>query len=199
MEPSEIEFLAENTIVGVIPNFTCDAIYLISGSVGPFRAGLPVHVPLWLGVHLRKRQRCRFVAPDWMNIDDLEELKEEEKRQTGFVKMPNSHYMPVTKLLLSVAAEDIPASSEIRTLIKDIYDVRSSKFRSFMDSFIRGEEQKIKLNNLTSLEIHTWTPLFPHALDFLARLKQGAEQAAYNASRTRNSSTSHNMHSSTHS
>lgn len=86
--------------------------------------------------------------------------------------MPDNHYMPVTKLLLSVAAEDIPASSEVRTLIKDIHDIRSSKFRSFMDTFIRGDEQRIKLDHLTSLEIHTWTPLFPHALDFLARLKR---------------------------
>ncbi|XP_055685596.1 probable DNA replication complex GINS protein PSF2 [Lutzomyia longipalpis] len=194
MEPSEIEFLSENTILGCIPNFTCDAIHLISGSIGPFRAGLPVKVPLWLGLHLKKQQRCRFVVPDWMNVDSLEELKEQETRQTNFMKMPCPHYMPVAKLIFSVAAEDIPQSFEIRTLIKDIYDIRSSKFRSFMDTFIRGEEQRIKLDNLTSMEIHTWTPLFPHALDFLSRLKKGAEQAAYNASHT--SRTSRNTSSS---
>ncbi|GAB0098893.1 DNA replication complex GINS protein PSF2 [Sergentomyia squamirostris] len=191
MEPNEIEFLSENTTVGIIPNFTSESIHLISGSIGPFRAGLPVHVPLWLGVHLRKQQRCRFVTPDWMNVDSLEELKDEEKQQASFVRMPCRHYMPVAKLILSVAAEDIPASSEIRTLIKDIYDTRNSKFRTFMDNFIKGEPQRIKLDHLTPLEIHTWTPLFPHALDFLGRLKRGAEQAAYYASRTRNSSTLH--------
>lgn len=43
MEPCELEFIGENEMIGIIPNFTLDAIHLISGSFGPFRAGLPVH------------------------------------------------------------------------------------------------------------------------------------------------------------
>lgn len=44
MEPCELEFIGENETIGIIPNFTQDnAIHLISGSIGPFRAGLPVH------------------------------------------------------------------------------------------------------------------------------------------------------------
>lgn len=44
MEPCELEFIGENQTIGIIPNFTLDnAIHLISGSIGPFRAGLPVH------------------------------------------------------------------------------------------------------------------------------------------------------------
>lgn len=80
MNPDELEFLGENSIVGIVPNFSFDPIHLISGSIGPFRAGLPLHVPLWMAVHLRKQQRCRIVAPDWMDVDQLEEIKEEEKR-----------------------------------------------------------------------------------------------------------------------
>jgi GINS complex subunit 2 len=43
-------------------------------------SGIPVHVPLWLAIHLRKQQKCRLVPPEWMDKDLLEELKEEEKR-----------------------------------------------------------------------------------------------------------------------
>lgn len=43
MEPCELEFIGENESIGIIPNFTLDTIHLISGSIGPFRAGLPVH------------------------------------------------------------------------------------------------------------------------------------------------------------
>lgn len=44
MDPSELEFIGENETIGIIPNFTLDtAIHLISGSIGPFRAGLLVH------------------------------------------------------------------------------------------------------------------------------------------------------------
>lgn len=44
MDPAELEFIGENTTIGIIPNFTMDApIHLISGSIGPFRAGMPVY------------------------------------------------------------------------------------------------------------------------------------------------------------
>lgn len=80
MDPSEIEFIGENSVIGIIPNFSFEPIHLISGSIGPFRAGLPVHVPLWLAVHLRKQQKCRIVPPEWMEIEQLEDIKEAEKR-----------------------------------------------------------------------------------------------------------------------
>lgn len=79
MEPCELEFLGEKTMIGIMPNFGFDPIHLINGTIGPFRAGHPVHVPVWLAVHLRKQQKCRIVPPIWMDVDLLEEIKEEEK------------------------------------------------------------------------------------------------------------------------
>lgn len=79
MEPCEIEFLGEKRLVSIVPNFNFDPIHLISGSVGPFRAGLPVRVPIWLAVNLKQRQKCRIVCPDWMEPENLEILKENEK------------------------------------------------------------------------------------------------------------------------
>lgn len=79
MDIAQIEFMSEKTNVGIIPNFSNDALHLISGGIGPFRAGHPVHVPLWVAIHLRKQQKCRIVPPIWMNVDDLTEIKEEEK------------------------------------------------------------------------------------------------------------------------
>lgn len=44
MDPSQLEFIGENEMIGIIPNFSlADPVHFISGSVGPFRAGLPVH------------------------------------------------------------------------------------------------------------------------------------------------------------
>lgn len=49
MDPDELEFIGENEVIGIIPNFTLDtAIHLISGSIGPFRAGLPVYGNIWI-------------------------------------------------------------------------------------------------------------------------------------------------------
>lgn len=39
MDPSEGEFLAERETIDIIPNFSHNKLYLISGDVGPFKAG----------------------------------------------------------------------------------------------------------------------------------------------------------------
>jgi GINS complex subunit 2 len=69
MDPSEIEFLAESEPLRIVPNFNEGQLYLLGGDVGPFRAGLPVTVPLWVAVSLRQRQKCRIIQPDWMDAD----------------------------------------------------------------------------------------------------------------------------------
>lgn len=79
MDPSEVEFLGEKRLVSIIPNFNLDVIYLISGSVGPFRAGLPVKVPIWLAVYLKQKQKCRIINQEWMEVESLNEKKEMEK------------------------------------------------------------------------------------------------------------------------
>lgn len=98
MDPEEIEFIGEKISIGIIPNFNYPLIHLISSTIGlfalclcsfkfqlyfsgPFRAGLPLHVPLWLAVHMKKQQKCRIVPPTWFDRDQLEDLKEEEKRE----------------------------------------------------------------------------------------------------------------------
>lgn len=80
MDPDEIEFLGEKEPVSIIPTFNNDVIHLISGDVGPFRASLPVKVPLWMAVNLKKQQKCKIQPPDWMEVEKLEEIKENEKQ-----------------------------------------------------------------------------------------------------------------------
>lgn len=79
MNPEEVEFLAENEIVSILPSFTSSEYNLISGDVGPFRAGLPVNVPLWMAIILKKQNTCRIIPPDWMDVEKLEQIKENEK------------------------------------------------------------------------------------------------------------------------
>lgn len=88
-----------------------------------------------------------------------------------FTKMPNPHYMVEAKLILNTAAEDIPRAEEIRTIIKDIWDIRMAKLRTSMDAFIREGGSYAKLDHLTAMEINSVRPLLPHALDQLFRLQ----------------------------
>jgi len=172
MDPDEIEFLAENEFVEIIPNFPYKKIYLISGEIGPFRAGIPLRVPIWLAANLKARQKCRLVAPKWMDVDELELLKKEEADSPQFCKAPSEYYIIQAQILIRIADGDIPRADALRTVIKDIWDTRLAKLRTSVDSFIKHGGMHAKLDNLTSMEINAVRPLLPHALDFLNRLRK---------------------------
>ncbi|XP_034251566.1 probable DNA replication complex GINS protein PSF2 [Thrips palmi] len=177
MDPSEVEFIAEKERVSIVPNFNNATVHLISGDVGPFRAGLPVNVPVWMALNLRQRQKCRILAPDWLDVDKLEALKEEEKASKYFTKMPSEHYMVVAQLILSAVEDDIPRIEEIRMAVKNLWDVRISKLRSSVDTFIKSGGSHARLDYLTTMEINSVRPLLPHALDFIDRLNKASEGA----------------------
>ena len=40
-------------------------------------------------LHLRRRHKCRVVQPEWLRADTLETVKDEEKDNQFFTKMPN--------------------------------------------------------------------------------------------------------------
>lgn len=173
MNCAESEFIAEKQLVKIVPNFNHQVIYLISGDVGPFRAGLPVQVPIWLAMSLKQRKKCRIIPPDWMTIEDLERVKQDETASRLFTKMPSEHYMVEAHLLLSVASDDIPQCDQIRTILKDIWDTRMSKLRASVDQIIKTNAIHARLDHLTLMEINSVRPLLPDALDQLYRLQKG--------------------------
>ena len=85
--------------------------------------------------------------------------------------------MVVSKLIFSNAADDVPNLDEIKTLIKDIFDIRSAKLRSAIDSVIDGSDgseahKTVSFDNISLLELHTVRPFLPHALDLVSRLER---------------------------
>ncbi|XP_011154627.1 probable DNA replication complex GINS protein PSF2 [Harpegnathos saltator] len=171
MDPSEVEFLGEKQLVSIIPNFNLDVIHLISGSVGPFRAGLPVKVPIWLAVCLKQKQKCRIINQEWMEVENLNERKEMEKMSKLFTEMPSYHYIDESQILLSTGNDDIPDADGIRIAVKDIWDIRMSKLRTSMDAFVKNEGVHARLDHLTAMEINGIRPLLPHALDQMLRIQ----------------------------
>lgn len=165
MDTAEVEFLAEKETVSIVPNFAQDKIYLIGGDIGPFSPGLPADVPLWMAVNLKQSQKCRLTPPTWMDVEQLQEKKQEETDSKFFTAMPSPHYMEITQLLLKYATDDIPHADEIRTLVKDIWDLRIAKLRSSIDTFVKSEATHAKLNHLTLMELNTVRPFLTQALD----------------------------------
>ncbi|KAG5270113.1 hypothetical protein AALO_G00188870 [Alosa alosa] len=175
MDPSEVEFLAEKEMVQIIPNFSLDKVYLIGGDLGPFNPGLPVEVPVWLALNLKQRQKCRIVPPEWMDVQKLEEIRDQERKEETFTPIPNPYYMELTKLLLNHAADNIPKADEIRTLVKDIWDTRIAKLRLSIDSFISQQEAHAKLDNLTLMEINTTRSFLLDSLDCMYKLRSNVQ------------------------
>lgn len=107
--------------------------------------------------------------------------------------MPCPHYMIASKLLFSVAAEDVPHLEEIKTLIKDIFDIRQAKLRTAIDMLFTDKvhtdgRPKVSFNHLTMFEIHTIRPFLPYASDLIARLERVHQQHASNLNDTTQSS-----------
>ncbi|CAH0555975.1 unnamed protein product [Brassicogethes aeneus] len=171
MDPDEVEFLGEKQYISIIPTFSSNVIHLISGDVGPFRPSIPIRVPFWMAMQLKQQRICKIEPPEWMEVDKLEAIKEDEKNSRTFTKMPSDHYMVEAKILLASATDDIPRADEIRTIIKDIWDVRMSKLRSSVDVLVKNNGSYAAVDNLTLMEINSIRPLLPHALDTLYRLK----------------------------
>lgn len=171
MDSSLTEFIAEKEFVTIVPNFSHGKIYLISGDIGPFTPSIPIEVPLWIALNLKQRLKCRLIPPEWMDIEKLENKKQEEIESRFFTQMPSKHFREIAQLLLDVASNDIPNSDEIQTLVKDIWDIRLAKLRSSIDAFIKSEETHAELNYLTMMEINTIRSLLTEALNHLHQLR----------------------------
>jgi len=115
----ELEFLAEDAVIKIIPNFRSDEekFFALSGDLGPFTPGEMVQVPLWIGVQLKKLSRCSIVSPSWLQKDFLLQVRQMEKENAVFQDL-HPHYLEIATLLLTVAPDDIEDASLIRTIIE---------------------------------------------------------------------------------
>jgi GINS complex subunit 2 len=148
-------------------------------------------------MHLKKKQQCRIVPPNWMDKDLLEDKKEEEKRVAHFTQLPSEEFMTISKVVFGFASEEVAAIEEIKTIIKDIFDIRQAKLRGAIDAFFAGRDQledpthEVSFNNLTTFEINSVKPFFPYAADFVARYGRVSQMHASST----NDTTTHNSSS----
>jgi GINS complex subunit 2 len=103
------------------------------------------------------------------------------------MQMPSEHYMVIAKLIFGNASDDVSHVDEIKTLIKDIYDIRLSKLRAAINSQVdknanpnSENNPTISYTNLTIQEINTVKPFLPFATDLVARLERAHLQHTSN-------------------
>eukprot|EP00897_Mesotaenium_endlicherianum_P009605 jgi/Mesen1/8673/ME000508S08053 len=167
---AEIEFLAEDGLISIVPNFRMEKLGLICGEFGPFFPQLPVEVPLWLALALKKRRKCAIQTPEWMKIDELTRVLELERESSREFQPLPFHYMEIAELLFESESHglNIQDKYQVRTLLKDIRDVRFHKIESGLQ-FLEGRRNAIKLTNLSAMEVNIVRPFFVKSLQFFQK------------------------------
>lgn len=61
------------------------------GRFGPFVPLKTSRVPLWLALQLKQRNECSLVPPQWLSVEGLKQLLDEERRNEVFSAVPE-HY-----------------------------------------------------------------------------------------------------------
>ena len=97
------------------------------------------------------------------------QVRDDEKEVEPFTFLPAPDLFVVANLLLDVASEDIEKAADVRTVLKDIWDIRQAKLRKSIDKFMSEHQLFAKLNHLQLIELNTVRPLFPHALDQVSK------------------------------
>lgn len=175
----EMEFLAEEELVSIIPKFSKEKIEFLEGEYGPFRPNFPIQVPLWLAIQFKKKNLCQIRPPDFMDLETLLKAKHDEANDETFKPLPY-HYRQIASLILENAASDVPKSELIRSTLLDIADIRNSKIKTGLKK-IQGGLQMLKLNNISSSEMNEIRPLCLEALNCF-RSVSGEDAVSYSQS-----------------
>ncbi|XP_021910443.1 DNA replication complex GINS protein PSF2 isoform X2 [Carica papaya] len=158
----EVEFMAEDELIEIVPNMRMDPLNFICGDFGPFFPQIPTQVPLWLAVALKKRGKCAIRPPQWMSIENLTNILEGEREsQVTFQALP-FHYVEISRLLFDHARDDIPDIYMVRSLVEDIRDVRLHKIETNLETF--SGTSAVKVANLSAMEVNIVRPFVRRAL-----------------------------------
>ncbi len=193
---AEIAFLAKEELIMIMPKIrmaelkflhVCNAIVpltpapaltlplLTQGTVDEMRPPEPIRVPLWLALFFKKRDKCRLTPPEWLDPEALEKTLNDERTNTGqFAEIP-FHYIEVAKELLECAADDIPDVHRVRSLLKDIEDVRRGKVERGLRNFDQNT-MSVKLTNLSAMELNRIRTVAAGALDEMRSFVPSSEQ-----------------------
>jgi len=161
----EVDFIAEEQTVEIIPNFslTRRLIHLSTGSAGPFQAQIPVRVPLWLAIVLKRHGKCVINPPLWLSVHELEAVLDLEKSDEVFQPVP-FHFIEITHALCKHARDDLDDWNRLYDLAEHIRSVRHSKIQAGLRSLDASALRGVKLNNLAAIELNIIRPFMSDTL-----------------------------------
>lgn len=146
----------EKEVVQIVPSFQAQRFQLLRGSVGPFRPQVPVLVPLWLALLLRRRGRCKITPPDWLSTEHLDGMLERERDagQAAFAQVP-FRYLEVGTQLLKHARDDVPNAEAVSDRLESLRERRAQKLHAGLRGFEPNSltSQVPRLDRLSAMEV----------------------------------------------
>ncbi|KAF8580589.1 Psf2-domain-containing protein [Ramaria rubella] len=168
--PAELELVAMEQLIDIVPLFKSNRIRLISGTYGPFRPPAKTRVPLWFATNLKLKKKCRLVAPAWLSVEFLQERLSQETSKEDFSSLP-FRFAEIGKVMLDVASDDLHDPDKIRSLLKDLREARQSKTREHLQKI---NDSTLELSHLCSMEINEVRPFFTRAMDVMGKITSPA-------------------------
>ncbi|WVN90329.1 DNA replication complex GINS protein PSF2 [Cryptococcus depauperatus CBS 7841] len=176
LTPNELTFIAEQYHINIIPLFSMTRVRLISGIYGPFQPPSAARVPLWMALSLKRKRKCRIVPPDWLTVEKLQDLfKSEKENGEGFERLPR-RFMEISKVLLDTAPDDVSQTTLLRSLLKDIREVRQAKIRMGLQSEDVLQSDYLQVTNLTPFELSELKPFLTRAMCVMQSFKPQEEE-----------------------
>ncbi|KAI6650223.1 hypothetical protein LOD99_6140 [Oopsacas minuta] len=173
--PADLDYLAMNEVIFILPGFSLGRITLILGDFGPFVPSIATKAPLWFALYLKERKLCQIQVPSWLTCEWLETKRNEERSDPDGPLHPiHLHYMEISSILLNHASDDIPQAEEIRTLIKDIWDMRMSKLRRSISIMIKEQHVHAQVKNISYMELFCIRPHLCNSLFLIDHIQKAS-------------------------
>ncbi|KAL1708580.1 hypothetical protein EV121DRAFT_277088 [Schizophyllum commune] len=169
--PAELEFIASQQLIEIIPLIAMERTVFISGTYGPLQPPRRAKVPIWLATNLKLKKKCRIIPPDWLTVgkiitNHLRDCCEEETNNPKFSKLP-FRFAEVAKVLLDVAPDDLEDADQLRLLLKNLREARQAKTRDGLQNLNPNE---LHVENMCSMEINEIRPFFVQSMAILGQL-----------------------------
>lgn len=181
----EASFCSETTPVTVVPAFSYPSKVPLMSSpqqafVGPFVAGMPLEVPLWMAKVLLQKKLAQIQIPDWLSPENLTTILTKEREENMLTTKLPFYYFEIARSL-----QWAMDSKSTMIVLQDLANVRIDKIRSHFHALSKGDLEEnegelpeITITGICSIELNTVGPFLQRAFSDYGFLTKSQKQAA---------------------
>ena len=179
-------FQADDSLITILPSFdSTEPLPLLSSlPAGPFQAGLPSQVPVWMALLLHQRSLCTISPPEWLTQANLSEIITFEKQNQVLFddaeRLPRHYYELANRLTgrKGIVFESNSTAQVLSLLVQDLFELRLDKLRQQLPSILENnsaEQLILTINGISTQELAIFRPFVQQALndrDFLMNIHE---------------------------